>query len=60
MSRKVCLSANTLGCTKAGGHLWVYINWALGLRASGCRVIWLEESGQRSPLPPTGYVHTLD
>jgi hypothetical protein len=25
-----------------GGHLWVYLNWALGLRALGCRVLWLE------------------
>jgi hypothetical protein len=22
--------------------MWVYLNWALGLRALGCRVIWLE------------------
>lgn len=22
--------------------LWVYLNWALGLRSLGCRVIWLE------------------
>ena len=22
--------------------MWVYLNWALGLRANGCRVIWLE------------------
>jgi len=27
---------------EAGGHFWVYLNWALGLRALGCRVIWLE------------------
>jgi hypothetical protein len=25
-----------------GGHLWVYLNWALGLRALGCDVVWLE------------------
>jgi hypothetical protein len=25
-----------------GGHLWVSLNWALGLRAAGCEVIWLE------------------
>jgi len=25
-----------------GGYLWVYLNWALGLRALGCRVVWLE------------------
>ena len=22
--------------------MWVYLNWALGLRQLGCRVIWLE------------------
>lgn len=43
MSIKVCLSANTLRSPEAGGHRWVYLNWALGLRALGCQVIWLEK-----------------
>jgi hypothetical protein len=43
MSLTVCLApANTVGYPKGGGHLWVYLNWALSLRAAGCRVIWLE------------------
>ena len=42
MSTTVCLSANALGYPTGGGHLWVYLNWAMGLRALGCRVIWLE------------------
>ena len=42
MSLTVCLAANTLSYPEGGGHLWVYLNWALGLRALGCRVIWLE------------------
>jgi hypothetical protein len=42
MSLTVCLSADTLGYAHAGGHLWVYLNWALGLRACGCKVFWLE------------------
>src|SRR5699024_4108487 len=42
MSITVCLTANTLGYPEGGGHMWVYLNWALGLRALGCRVIWLE------------------
>jgi hypothetical protein len=25
-----------------GGHLWVYLNWALGLRSLGYDVVWLE------------------
>lgn len=37
----VCLVANTLRYPE-GGHLWAYLNWALGLRALGCRVLWLE------------------
>ena len=42
MSTTVCLSASTIGYPEGGGHLWVYLNWALGLRAQGCQVIWLE------------------
>jgi hypothetical protein len=33
---------DTLYYPEGGGHLWVYLNWALGLRSLGCRVIWLE------------------
>jgi len=43
MSVTVCLApAQTIEYPEGGGHLWVYLNWALGLRAGGCRVIWLE------------------
>lgn len=42
MSRTVCLFANTIEYPDGGGHFWVYLNWALGLRALGCQVIWLE------------------
>jgi hypothetical protein len=42
MSTTVCLSAKTIFYPRSGGHLWVYLNWALGLRALGCRVIWME------------------
>ena len=38
----VWLAANTLRYPGGGGHLWVYLNWALGLRAAGCEVVWLE------------------
>jgi hypothetical protein len=30
--------------------LWAYLNWALGLRALGCRVIWLESVMPTDPL----------
>jgi hypothetical protein len=26
----------------AGGHFWVYLNWAMGLKSLDCKVIWLE------------------
>jgi hypothetical protein len=42
MSIVVCLTANTLHYPQGGGHQWVFLNWALGLRALGCQVIWLE------------------
>jgi len=39
---KICLStANTLYYPQ-GGHLWVFINWAMGFRAIGCEVHWLD------------------
>jgi hypothetical protein len=43
VSFTVCLApANTVAYPNGGGHLWVYLHWALALRALGCRVIWLE------------------
>jgi len=43
MSITVCLSARMLRHLEHGGLFWVYLNWALGLRALGCHVVWLEE-----------------
>ncbi|MEA2626662.1 MAG: hypothetical protein QOD06_2707 [Candidatus Binatota bacterium] len=45
MSTTVCIAARTSQYPTGGGHLWVYLNWALGLRSLGCRVIWLERMG---------------
>ena len=43
MNPTICLATNgTLRWPKAAGLLWVFLNWALGLRALGCRVLWLE------------------
>ncbi|SDU11141.1 hypothetical protein SAMN05444156_2020 [Verrucomicrobium sp. GAS474] len=39
---KVSLLAQTLSYIRGGGHFWVYLNWALGLRACGCEVRWIE------------------
>jgi hypothetical protein len=41
VSLTVCLAGSNLGPPVAG-HLWMQLNWALGLAAVGCRVIWLE------------------
>jgi len=47
MSITNCLApANTIAYPNGGGHLWVYLQWALSLRALGCRVTWLE-GGER-------------
>jgi hypothetical protein len=42
MKPVVWLGADTLYYPTGGGHLWVYLNWALGLLGIGCRVVWLE------------------
>lgn len=43
MSVSACLAAATVGYPHGGGHRWVYLNWALGLRAAGCELTWIEE-----------------
>src|SRR5438105_3654992 len=53
MSITVCLNANTLTYPTGGGHRWVYLNWALGLRDAGCRVIWLEGASNDWPVEQT-------
>jgi hypothetical protein len=43
MPTTVCLiPSGTFYYPEGGGHLWVYVNWALGLKSLGCEVIWLE------------------
>jgi hypothetical protein len=49
MSSTICLLANSLYYPEGGGHLWVYLNWALGFRSNGCKVIWLEELDPDTP-----------
>ncbi len=54
MSITVCIApAKTLEYPEGGGHLWEYLNWALGLRALGCKVIWLEAITGPLPLSDT-------
>ena len=42
MNSTTCLLTSALGYPEGGGQFWVYLNWALALRALGCKVIWLE------------------
>jgi hypothetical protein len=49
MSRTVWLCADTFTWPQGGGGTWVYLNLALGLRALGCHVIWLEPIDPRIP-----------
>ena len=54
MSLTVCLApAHTVAYPNGGGHFWVYLQWALGLRALGCRVIWLEQIDPADPVEQT-------
>src|SRR5262249_40671703 len=39
---RLCLSTVDTVLYPQGGHLWVFINWALGFRACGCEVYWLD------------------
>lgn len=47
----VCIGANCLYGPALGGHTWVYLNWALGARAAGAEVVWLEGVNPATPLP---------
>jgi hypothetical protein len=42
MSLKVCITGTIRQRENAGGSAWLYLTWALGLRALGCDTIWLE------------------
>src|SRR5262245_18584741 len=39
---RVCISTPNTLTYPMGGHLWVFMNWAHGLEACGCRVTWLD------------------
>jgi hypothetical protein len=54
MSLTICLApAHTIAYPNGGGHFWVYLQWALGLRALGCEVIWLEQIDPAEPVEET-------
>ena len=46
MNLTICIATpHTLSGSANAAHLWIFINWALGLRSLGCRVFWLEDVG---------------
>jgi hypothetical protein len=50
MTTRVCLSAAQTLEYPQGGHLWVFLNWALGFRSVGCDVTWLDVVPQSMPI----------
>ena len=53
MRMNVCLSTSNTLRYPQGGHLWVFINWALALRACGCDLVWLNVAPSHSTLDET-------
>jgi hypothetical protein len=51
MTIRVCLSAAKTLSYPQGGHLWVFLNWALGFRSIGCDVTWLDVVPQSMSIP---------
>jgi hypothetical protein len=49
MSTVVALGSDTLAWPQGGGYIWLWLNWALGLRSHGCEVIWLEGVDPNTP-----------
>ena len=50
MSQCVVIAVDAIGYPQGGGHLWVYLNWALSLRSIGYRVLWLETVRSDAPM----------
>src|SRR6266849_1097355 len=42
MATVVLSPCNVVNCPDVGGHFWVYMQYAQGLRRLGCDVYWLE------------------
>lgn len=51
MSLTICLACNSLYYPQGAGHMWVCLNWALGLKELGCRIIWLEKIKNNENIP---------
>jgi hypothetical protein len=49
MSRTLCVGAYTLRYIEGGAYFWAFLNWVLGLRTLGFRVIWLDSVLEDTP-----------
>src|SRR2546422_11776462 len=47
MTTVVLSPFDVVGFPEGGGHFWVYMQYALGLRRLGCEVYWLEQVRRR-------------
>src|SRR5438128_7546481 len=48
MTTVVLSPFDVVGFPEGGGHFWVYMQYALGLRRLGCEVYWLEQVRRRA------------
>lgn len=49
MASVVISACNVANFPEGGGHFWVYMQYAHGLRRMGCDVYWLEQVGPADP-----------
>jgi hypothetical protein len=49
MPQMLCIGAYTLRYIEGGAYFWAFLNWALGLRALGFHVIWLDSVLEETP-----------
>jgi hypothetical protein len=49
MPRTICVGAYTLRYPEGGAYFWVFLHWALGLRALGFHVTWLDSVHEETP-----------
>jgi hypothetical protein len=59
MSTVVISAYNVANRPEVGGHFWVYMQYAHGLRRLGCDVVWLEALRRDDPHRPPSAVTTF-
>ena len=59
MTTVVISPYNVANRPEIGGHFWVYLQYAHGLRRLGCDVVWLEALRRDDPHRPTSAIPTF-